>query len=210
MAKSSGNSDFASFKDLPATCLDYQTVVQLVWQPFVIYFALAAMATFLYFAYGSNMLVQRLRDRTPSASVVGVGHVVGRRLAFHKVSTDGSGKCDIEATGVTTDQAYGVLFSIEASEKTKLDRAEGVGNGYDAQEIDVYRPDGSAVRATTYVATAVERAMLPYHWYKALVLAGAIEHDLPSAYVEWIRTFHSQQDPNTERRAKNEALLFRS
>lgn len=168
------------------------------------------MATFLYFAYGSNMLVRRLHERTPSASAVATGRVIGRRLAFHKLSTDGSGKCDIEATSVTTDQAYGVLFSIEETDKTKLDRAEGLGKGYSAQEIEVYKPDGSSTKAATYVATTVERAVLPYHWYKALVVAGAVEHALPHAYVEWIRTFHSQQDLNAERRAKNEALLFRS
>ena len=56
----------------------------------------------------------------------------------------------------------------------------------------------------------IEPALRPYDWYKALVVAGAIEHSLPPAYVEWIRTFHSQPDPNVMRRAKNERLLFSS
>jgi gamma-glutamylcyclotransferase len=167
------------------------------------------MTTFLYFAYGSNMLVRRLRARTPSASPLGIGYVVSRRLAFHKLSKDGSGKCDIEETGIATDQAHGVLFSIEESEREALNKAEGLGNGYDAQTVEVHCPDGSRTKAATYVATAVEHAARPYDWYKAFVVAGAVEHNLPLAYIEWIRTFHSQQDPNAKRRAENEALLFR-
>lgn len=64
---------------------------------------------FLYFAYGSNMLFRRLKARTPSARLVGVGHVLGYRLVFDKVSKDGSGKCDIERTGVNADMVYGAL-----------------------------------------------------------------------------------------------------
>lgn len=36
----------------------------------------------------------------------------------------------------------------------------------------------------------------------------AIEHKLPSAYVEWLRTFPSQPDPDSNRRAENEAIVF--
>jgi len=76
--------------------------------------------TFLYFAYGSNMLTRRLQNRTLSAKAVGIGYVEGHRLTFDKVSTDGSGKADIEATGNATDRVYGVLFSIDASEESAL------------------------------------------------------------------------------------------
>ncbi len=52
--------------------------------------------------------------------------VDGYRLAFDKVSTDGSGKCDIERTGNTSDRVYGLLFSIAESEADALDDAEGL------------------------------------------------------------------------------------
>jgi gamma-glutamylcyclotransferase len=68
---------------------------------------------------------------------------------------------------------------------------------------------GSGTRnAITYVATAKEPALRPYHWYKALVVAGAVEQGLPAAYVEWLRTCTSQPDPNATRRAQNELVLF--
>jgi cation transport regulator ChaC len=165
--------------------------------------------TVLYFAYGSNMLTRRLRARVPSAVALGVGYVTSRRLTFDKVSTDGSGKCEIEPTQSPTDRVYGVLFEIPSAEKARLDEAEGLGKGYREERVDVARSCGTR-QALAYVATAKEPALRPYHWYKALVVAGAAEHRLPEPYVEWLRTVDSKQDPKASRRAENEALLFGS
>lgn len=107
------------------------------------------MSTFLYFAYGSNMLLRRLRQRTPSATFVDTGYVTCRRLTFDKVSQDGSGKCDIESSPNQTDRAYGVLFKISSSEKPRLDTAEGLGNGYGQQEILVTTASGETHTALT-------------------------------------------------------------
>ena len=165
--------------------------------------------TFLYFAYGSNMLTRRLtaRRRTPSARFEGIGYVEGHRLVFDKLSRDGSGKADMEATGNTTDRVYGVLFRIDIGEEHKLDLGEGLDKGYRKDSVKVVTQAG-AVMAKAYIATEKEPALIPYHWYKALVVAGAVEHALPSAYIEWLRTVASQPDPIPERRAENEALLF--
>lgn len=170
--------------------------------------------TFLYFAYGSNMLTRRLRARTPSATVIETGCVVGYRLTFDKVSTDGSGKADMEHTGNPTDRIYGVLYEIANSEEGALNRAEGLGlkNGYRKDDNIQVRIAESTIRAKAYIATATAKdpAYRPYHWYKAIVIAGAVEHNLPAAYIEWLRTVDSQADPNATRRAENEALLFNS
>ena len=65
----------------------------------------------VYFAYGSNMLTARLRERTPSATPIGIGRLTGHVLSWDKRSrADGSGKCDAEATGHERDVIWGVLF----------------------------------------------------------------------------------------------------
>lgn len=166
------------------------------------------MEAFVYFAYGSNMLARRLRERTPSATVIGTAHVEGRRLAFHKVGKDGSAKCDIQAVNPVTEKAYGVLFRIACSEKVDLDRAEGLGEGYREENLLVQGDGGTKIAAKAYVATAIEPNLRPYDWYKGLVVAGAMENGLPAAYVEWLRTFDSQPDPDAARREHNEKLLF--
>ena len=161
---------------------------------------------FLYFAYGSNMLTRRLTARTPSAAAVGTGFVEGYRLSFDKVSSDGSGKCDIEPTNNTADRVYGVIFRIAAAEAGALDDAEGLGRGYRKGEVQVVTSDGTSP-AVAYFATEKDPARRPYHWYKAFVVEGAIEHALPQAYIDGLRAVASQPDPNASRRARNEALL---
>jgi gamma-glutamylcyclotransferase len=168
----------------------------------------ALPGTFLYFAYGSNMFTRRLTapSRTPSALPEGTGFVAGRRLTFDKVSKDGSGKCDMEP-GNPADRTYGVLFRIAQSEAAALDRAEGLGGGYCKETVQVAMADRT-ITATAYVATDKEPACRPYSWYKAFVVAGAVEHGLPNAYIECLRAVPSQSDPNAGRRSENEAILF--
>ena len=164
--------------------------------------------TFHYFAFGSNMLTRRLTavERAPSAVAVGTGYIAARRLTFDKSSQDSSGKCDAEPTGDKADRVYGVIFEISHSESSALDKAEGLGKGYEVETVEVVTPESTIV-AQTYIATKKDTDLKPYHWYKALTLAGAIEHGLPNDYVEWIQTFESVEDPNASRRERNEALL---
>jgi hypothetical protein len=163
-------------------------------------------SSFLYFAYGSNMLTRRLRARTPSARVHSIGYVAGRRLTFSKTSDDGSGKCDIELTGSGQDRAGGVLFSIARDDKPALDDAEGLNRGYDEAIVDVVTPRG-VEKGLAYLASAnaTDPARQPYHWYKALVIAGAIEHGLPATYIERLWAVESRRDPRPDRPRKREA-----
>ena len=162
--------------------------------------------TLLYFAYGSNMFARRLAARTPSAVRITTAFIDGRRLTFDKVSTDGSGKCDIEATGNPADRVYGAIFRIAAAEERALDEAEGLSHGYRKDEITVVTSEGT-VAAMAYIAIVKDPKRRPYDWYKAFVLQGAFEKALKAAYIELIRAVPSQPDPNTARRERNEALL---
>lgn len=168
-----------------------------------------ASEKFIYFAYGSNMLTRRLTatDRAPSAVPIGVGYVPNRKLTFDKVSSDGSGKCDIETTNNSADRVHGVLFEISSTEKFSLDKAEGLGKGYREEQVQVVAPNGESCQAITYVATRKDPALCPYDWYKSLVIAGATEHELPSEYIESLRTFYSQPDSNAVRRAEHGSLF---
>jgi len=160
----------------------------------------------LYFGYGSNMLTQRLRVRVPSANPIATGSLPGYRLRFHKRSRDGSGKCNIVPS--EDDVVHGVLFDVNRGELDVLDEAEQRGRGYERQDVLVQGVD-PPVEAFAYVAQPayVDDALLPYDWYRALVLAGAQEHDLPPDYVGQLTAVRSYPDPNQDRRQKHRALL---
>lgn len=153
------------------------------------------------------MFSRKVQDVAPSAIAIDIGFVQGRRFTFGKVSRDGSGKCDIEATNNPNNRVYGVLYKINVKDKSSLNNAEGLGTGYSEANVQVATSTGNHP-AATYVASYKEAMLRPYQWYKALVIAGAVEHGLPNEYVEWLRTFEAQPDSNGARRAEREALLF--
>lgn len=107
----------------------------------------------------------------------------GYELKWHKRSKkDGSGKCDIVKAAEETSVIYGVLYAIENDEKRALDRAEGLGHGYDQAELQVFR-GVEPVNAVTYVGTDIDATLKPLDWYHAYVVEGAVEHGLPAEYI---------------------------
>jgi len=159
----------------------------------------------IYFAYGSNMLPRRLTMRCPSARVVGPAIVAGHDLQFSKVSKDGSGKATLVRAAAETP---GALFEIAEADLGALDRAEGRGLGYD--RIDQFEVEiigtGRRVRATTYLATAINRQLKPYDWYLAVVIAGAKYHELGGDYLARLQEFQHEIDPNEKRESRLGAL----
>ncbi|MCO8124682.1 gamma-glutamylcyclotransferase [Stieleria sp. TO1_6] len=164
----------------------------------------------LYFAYGSNMLTERLRQRTPSCRPLGTAQLPGYRLKFHKRSTDGSGKCDAFHTGDPSHVVIGVLFHICSAETQALDIAESLGSGYERRRV-IVNAQGSQerVEAELYIAmkTAIDASLKPYRWYKSLVTAGAREHGLSAAYRAHLENHPEIDDPDTQRHQDHMQLM---
>ena len=160
-----------------------------------------------YFAYGSNMLTQRLQARVSSAKNPRPLALRGHQLHFHKRSSDCSGKCNIVATSCAGDVVHGVLFEVDDIQMCTLDCFEGVGYGYRRAEITVSL-DGIEGKASVYVAEkdAIDDALRPYRWYWDLVIAGAEQHRLPHHYVAWLRAVPFTPDPKPNRKTRLKAL----
>jgi hypothetical protein len=160
--------------------------------------------TFLYFAYGSNMLPARLRARCPSARLIGRANAMGFDLEFSKRSQDGSGKASL--TQVDNATTHGVLFEIDATELGALDRAEGAGYGrVDDFEVDLVGT-GERVSATAYIASVVDPQLKPYDWYLALVIAGAHHHEFAPEYIKKLRLVEYLEDSDHQRKSRRGAL----
>lgn len=161
-----------------------------------------------YFAYGSNMAQARLKARVPSARLHDVGKLEGYRLAFHKVGMDGSAKCDACRTGDPAHTVYGVVFTIDAAEKHFLDKAEGLGNGYEEVRIPVGKVNGgNFIEAFTYTATHIDPLRKPFDWYREFVLHGARENGLPATYIAQIEAIAAIADDDESRAAANREIL---
>jgi cation transport regulator ChaC len=163
----------------------------------------------VYFAYGSNMWTARLRTRMPSCKPLGIATLPGHALRFHKRSKDGSGKCNAFGSG-NDSSVIGVLFSFDPAERAKLDKAEGVGSGYEPSMVTVINEKGRRRKVLTYLATheSIDDSLRPYSWYKDLILAGGREHGLPPEYVaEYIQSAEAIEDPDKTRDRKRRAVL---
>jgi len=163
--------------------------------------------TLHYFAYGSNMLSRRLRARTPSARVVSVATLPAHELRWHKAGRDGSGKCDIVPSSPESGAVLGVVFEIALSEKPDLDRVEGLGVGYAERQVEVQTGAGTRW-VFTYQAIDIDCCAVPYTWYKALVVAGAREHEFPEDYVQALVATRTSADTDHERETQNLLLAY--
>ena len=162
-----------------------------------------------YFAYGSNLLLARLVERTPSTRRLERARLPGHRLCWHKRGTlDGSGKCDTVPTGDAAEGVWGAVFEIADTERARLDTAEGLGRGYRVVDVQVETADG-VLAAFAYVATpdAVDDTLAPFIWYRDLVVAGARESRLPARYISTLADVPAVRDPDANRARRHRSFL---
>jgi len=159
-----------------------------------------------YFAYGSNMSLARLKQSTPSAKRCGSFKLLAHSLRFHKVGQDKSGKCDAFYTANQSDYVLGALFEIDEIDKRHLDKAEGLGFGYDEKQVTLLGENCQIVEATLYIATNINTKIKPYSWYKNHVLIGATESNLAKEYIDKIKSVKSFEDLDINRNALQRAI----
>jgi gamma-glutamylcyclotransferase (GGCT)/AIG2-like uncharacterized protein YtfP len=144
----------------------------------------------LYFAYGSNLKLERMRARVPSARVFGRAQLRNRRLCLDKRGLDGSGKANLREDGRAC--VWGALYAIDPEHWETLDRYE---DGYARVAVEAVTEQGEAVSAETYVAYRLTREPVAFDWYKRLVVEGAHEHGLPADYVAALEGLPEKPDP---------------
>ena len=161
-----------------------------------------------YFAYGSNLHPVRLRERVPSAALVGIARQSQYELRFHKKGADGSGKCNMCES--LSAYVYGAIYELDSDHKKYLDRAEGKGKGYiDKDIIVVHGKDEYA--CFTYLAQPnyILANLAPYSWYKALVTIGASYLGFPAEYLSNIESVVTVEDSCLARKKSMDALIER-
>ncbi len=161
-----------------------------------------------YLAYGSNLHPYRLIQRVPHARLVTTTRLDGYDVSFSKRSHDGSSKCNLAMSECTDSAAHVAIYKIPMVEKHLLDAAEGLGKGYDHARYNV-RVANKAYDVFTYAAasTHIVRELLPYDWYKSMVIEGARYHGFSDDYIGAFESQPSWQDPDIRRRLEAEELL---
>lgn len=136
-----------------------------------------------YFAYGTLLGTAAMQEYCPSAIPLAVACYPGHRLVFHQYSDDpGRAGCQIAPS---TDDLYGVVYSLSAADMARLDTASGVERGWFRRiPIRVTTLDGQNLETTTYELVAPGAEQWPGNAYAGLVRSGALSAGLPTGYLD--------------------------
>ena len=103
----------------------------------------------------------------------------------------------------------GVLFNIDAKEKTLLNNAEGLGSGYNEETLTFYDEFNNPYSAQVYIADskAIDNNLLSYDWYKEFIITGAIQNQLSEEHIALLQSIPCASDPDEKRSLKNYSIL---
>ena len=121
----------------------------------------------LYIAYGSNLNVEQMNHRCPTASIVGASEIKDYELVFRGSKT-GSYATIEPCEGSTVPI---LLWSIEPEDELELDRYEGYPNFYQKEDM-VLTLDGQSVSAMVYIMSDTHILGLPTNRYVNTILDG--------------------------------------
>jgi gamma-glutamylcyclotransferase (GGCT)/AIG2-like uncharacterized protein YtfP len=149
-----------------------------------------------YFAYGSNMSDEQIRERCPGHRFVCVARLPDHRLAFTRWSARrAGGVADIVAAPGSS--VWGVVFEMTESDMVALDGHEGVHAhppAYRRRNVVVLAGEGGAtpLDAITYeVCEKSPEDHAPHAAYLGLIRAGARKWNLPQGYQEQLAAVRS-------------------
>jgi len=143
----------------------------------------------MYFAYGSNMDWNQMRERCPSATFVCVAKLPAHRLAFTRRSIKrGCGVAD--AIPDDRRDVWGVVYEIVQVDVGNLDQSEGFSpgrqkNAYTREERHVFveGDHSKPVAACIYFARKEKSPPPPSPDYKGLIINAARFWHLPAEYI---------------------------
>ncbi|XP_037288484.1 gamma-glutamylcyclotransferase [Rhipicephalus microplus] len=136
----------------------------------------------LYFAYASNMWSRRIHICNPTAKFFDIGELEGYYIDFFDYFESWRGASAALQKGPGRI-AHGVVWTVPKEDIHNLDRQE---SDYEGVDVTVKLSSGEDAVCRTYVygRTKAGKRDLPSLFYKAVIVAGAVEHQLPEAYVQ--------------------------
>jgi len=107
---------------------------------------------------------------------------------------DTSGKCNIASPGTGV---FVAVYELSSEDKDVLDDIEGIGLGYVDRAIDV--PGFGECRTYIAAESHVDESILPFDWYREIVLQGCRFHGFPDSYARRIERVRVVPDPDASR-----------
>jgi len=141
-----------------------------------------------YFAYGSNMNLDRITNRIGRCPDGEPATLAGYELRFDKQADRDPKEAYANIGSCEGREVPGVVYEITREELACIDRREGVHNGhYHHLTVSVKTADDNSIDAVAHVACAkrIQEGLLPRQEYLDHLLAG--ESLLPEDHVQRLR-----------------------
>jgi hypothetical protein len=137
----------------------------------------------VYFAYGTLLDINHMREFCPSAESLGIMRLKGYRLGFHICGPDPStGGCTLIEDADNT--MYGILYRLSVSDLADLDKASGLDRGlWATKDVTLINDQGENISANTYFIPDPAGEHIPPESYTRPILVGAKAWPLPEDYV---------------------------
>ncbi len=142
-----------------------------------------------YFAYGSNLDAEQMRDRCPTSRGLFRARLDGYRLDFTHLSLRwGGGAADVVPQ--VGECVWGVLYELASQDLTRLDRFEP---GYERVLVSVRDDESSAHQALTYVVRE-KQILRPTQVYLEKMMRWGQHWRLPEEYLSHLSSFPTLEE----------------
>ena len=144
----------------------------------------------LVFVYGWQLDAALLAQYCPGARVVTTARLADYDLGFygHTPKWEGAEEALVAKSG---SEVWGRVLALSAAGAERMDgmlNVHGDGSGsYFHYPADVEGSDGQRYETLTYMKTALREPRTPSDEYKQRLIAGALAHGLPLAYIARLR-----------------------
>ena len=133
----------------------------------------------LYIAYGSNLNIEQMSQRCPTARIYGAGYLNNWQLIFRGSKT-GAYATIRRKKG---HQVPVVLWTIEKADERRLDTYEGYPTFYGKESIMATLPQGKK-KAMVYIMDPKRTVGRPSQYYIDVVHEGYIDNDLDTEILD--------------------------
>ena len=141
------------------------------------------MADVWYFAYGSNVNPEQMKERIGEFKEAVKATLIGFKLVFRGYSPRWNGApADIEPSRESV--VYGVLYRISEDQLKELDSYEGFPNFYKHEMVEVLTEAGRKIQAVTYVRTRKEPCSKPSKRYVETIIRGLRAHGYSEKIIQ--------------------------
>ncbi|KAF7635180.1 hypothetical protein Mgra_00005466 [Meloidogyne graminicola] len=143
--------------------------------------------SFLYFSYGSNLLKERIHVGAFGATFISIGALNNFELSFFDYSHRWKGAI-ASVNPKENSRVLGCIWKVPYSQLEVLDRQE-IGYHRLNVQVESHYSLGQVYDCLTYQYSNVSREFAsPSPHYKEVIIAGAIEHKLPTEYIDRLRS----------------------